>query len=103
MINEFKNNGIEILDVFFCPHTPEDKCSCRKPKPDMILQASQKHNIDLSNSWMIGDKTSDINAALNAGIKNTILITSEYSKSSDEAKTKNIIENIIETKNIIKY
>lgn len=102
MIEEFKNNDIEILDVFYCPHTPDENCECRKPKPGMILQASQKYNIDLANSWMIGDKISDINCALNAGIKNTILINSEYINILNEVTTKNIIKNIIEAKNIIK-
>jgi len=102
MIEEFKNNDIEILDVFYCPHTPDENCECRKPKPGMILQASQKYNIDLANSWMIGDKISDINCALNAGIKNTILINSEYINTLNEVTTKNIIKNIIEAKNIIK-
>ena len=102
MIEEFKNNDIEILDVFYCPHTPDENCECRKPKPGMILQASQKYNIDLANSWMIGDKISDINCALNAGINNTILINSEYINTLNEVTTKNIIKNIIEAKNIIK-
>ena len=102
MLNEFKKNGIKILDVFYCPHTPNENCSCRKPKPGMILQANDKHNIDFENSWLIGDKISDINAGINAGIKNTILITSEYLKKTDEINTQHIIKNIIETKNIIK-
>ncbi|WP_122892789.1 D-glycero-beta-D-manno-heptose 1,7-bisphosphate 7-phosphatase [Arcobacter peruensis] len=102
MIKEFKNNKIEILDVFFCPHTPNDNCFCRKPKHGMITQACQKYDIDLNTSWMIGDKISDIDMAFNAGIKNSILISSQYSYNIDDLKTKNIIEDIIETKNIIK-
>lgn len=102
MINEFKQNDINILDLFYCPHSPNDNCSCRKPKPGMILQANDKYNIDLENSWLIGDKVSDINAGINAGIKNTILITSEYYKETDEINTQYIVKNIIETKNIIK-
>lgn len=64
-----------IDDFFYCPHLPglrEDntkfECSCRKPKPGMILSAQLKWNIDLKNSWLIGDKESDILSGINAGI-----------------------------------
>jgi len=102
MLNKFKSNSINILDIFYCPHIPEDKCTCRKPEPGMIIQACDKYDIDLDNSWMIGDKISDIDLAYNAGIKNSILISSEYNTNKDFLKTKNIIKNIIEAKNIIK-
>lgn len=102
MLNEFKQNDINILDLFYCPHSPNDNCSCRKPKPGMILQANNKYNIDLKNSWLIGDKISDVEAGINAGIKNTILITNEYYKETNNINTQHIIHNIIETKNIIK-
>ena len=102
MLNKFKMNKINILDIFYCPHTPKDNCNCRKPKSGMIIQACEKYDIDLANSWMIGDKISDIDLAFNAGIKNSILISSEYIKSKENLKTKYIIKNIIEAKNIIK-
>ena len=102
MLNQFKKNKIEILDIFYCPHSPEDNCDCRKPKPGMIEKACEKYDIDLDNSWMIGDKESDIELAFNARIVNSILISSEYNYQIKSLKTKNIIKNIIETKNIIK-
>lgn len=102
MITEFNKNEIEIIDVFYCPHTPDDNCDCRKPKPGMINKACEKYEIDLENSWMIGDKVSDMEVALNANISNRILITSEYIDNNKDLKTKNIITSIEETKNIIK-
>lgn len=102
MIEEFKNNNIDILDVFYCPHEPNDNCECRKPKPGMINEACKKYEIDLNNSWMIGDKPSDIEVAFNAGISNSILINSEYANNKDEIKTNNIVTTIEETINIIK-
>ena len=102
MIDEFKRNEINIIDVFYCPHTPDDNCDCRKPKPGMINQACKKHAIDLQNSWMIGDKISDMEVALNANIQNRILITSEYIDTNKDLKTNNIISSIEESKNIIK-
>lgn len=74
MIKEFNKNGIEILKVYFCPHAPDENCECRKPKIGMITQALNDFNIDLQNSWLIGDKTTDIQTAINANIPNRILI-----------------------------
>ena len=78
MLNQFENKGIKILDTFYCPHGPNSTCECRKPKPGMLLEATIKHNIDLENSWMIGDKELDIEAAEAAGIHNTILVRSGH-------------------------
>jgi D-glycero-D-manno-heptose 1,7-bisphosphate phosphatase len=74
MLNEFKKNSIDILDVFYCPHTPGDNCNCRKPKIGMFEQAIKKYTIDLENSIMIGDKNSDMVFAKNSGIKKKILV-----------------------------
>ena len=98
MIKEFNKNGIEILKVYFCPHTPDENCNCRKPKIGMIQQSLNDFNIDLENSWLIGDKKSDIETAINANISNKILI-SQYKKNSELL---NIASNLIDTINIIK-
>ncbi|BCD67616.1 D-glycero-beta-D-manno-heptose 1,7-bisphosphate 7-phosphatase [Nitratiruptor sp. YY09-18] len=74
MLQNLRDEGITIDGVYFCPHHPDEKCSCRKPAPGMIMQAAKEHEIDLSSSWLIGDKMSDIEAAKNAGIPNTILL-----------------------------
>jgi len=74
MIQEFEKKGILIKKVFYCPHKPEDKCSCRKPETGMIEQALQEFDIDLAHSWMIGDKQSDIDLAHHAKIANCIAI-----------------------------
>ena len=74
MISEFNKNGVEILKVYFCPHSPTQECDCRKPKIGMITQSLNDFSIDLQNSWLIGDKTSDIETAINANIPNKILI-----------------------------
>jgi D-glycero-D-manno-heptose 1,7-bisphosphate phosphatase len=73
---EFLKRGIVIEDVSFCPHHPDidGECECRKPKPGMILNLAKKYNIDLKNTLMIGDKQSDIDAAVRAGVGETVLI-----------------------------
>ena len=74
MIERFAERKIKIKDVFFCPHAPEDQCRCRKPNTGMIESAVIAHNIDLSRSWMIGDKLSDVQLARNSGISKAIFI-----------------------------
>ncbi len=71
------------LDAFYyCPHHPDAKikayrieCDCRKPKPGMLLKASQDLNIDLTQSFMIGDRLSDIMAGQKAGCKAIHVLT----------------------------
>ena len=82
-----KEVGIGIDKFYFCPHHPNANlekyrilCNCRKPSPGLILQAAKEFDIDLSKSWMIGDRTSDVATGKNAGCK-TILIEKEYSKN----------------------
>lgn len=62
---------------YYCPHHPEfgenRDCACRKPSPGLIFQAQQDWGIDLSRSWMIGDKMSDIEAGEIAGVKSMLV------------------------------
>lgn len=82
------NERAYLDKIYFCPHHPEKgfagelpelkvDCDCRKPKPGMLLQAARDLNIDLSNSWMIGDSLSDIEAGRRAGC-NAILLNKDF-------------------------
>src|SRR5215467_7993050 len=53
--------------IYFCPHAPETECDCRKPRPGMLLQAKRDLNLDLSHSFMIGDRYVDVETARAAG------------------------------------
>jgi D-glycero-D-manno-heptose 1,7-bisphosphate phosphatase len=66
--------GVDITDVFHCPHEPEASCVCRKPQAGLFLQAFQHYSIDSNNSIMVGDKLSDMAAAEAAGIKKRYLV-----------------------------
>ena len=66
--------GIEIDCFAICPHRPDENCSCRKPKPELILGTAKAFEIDLSQSYMVGDRTSDYEAGLNAGVRKSFLI-----------------------------
>jgi D-glycero-D-manno-heptose 1,7-bisphosphate phosphatase len=84
METDLGRHGAYIDDLFYCPHHPDKgfpgerpefkiDCDCRKPKPGMILQAAQKYNIDLSQSYMVGDDMRDVSAGKAAGCKTVFL------------------------------
>jgi D-glycero-D-manno-heptose 1,7-bisphosphate phosphatase len=101
MLKQFKEKGITILDIFHCPHGPDSTCDCRKPKPGMFLKAKSKYNIDMTKSWMIGDKEVDIQAANAAGIQNTILVRSGHLINESNSKAKHILDSIQQSKELI--
>lgn len=79
------NSGGRVDGLYLCPHTPEENCECRKPRPGMLLQAQRELNIDLSNSWMIGDALTDLQAGEAAGVKKTMLVlTGRGAKQAQE-------------------
>ncbi len=82
MNNELNKFGIIIDDEYYCKHSPDDKCDCRKPKPKMINDPVKKHNIDVEKSYFIGDKTSDIQAGKNAGLKTILVQTGKGGKDN---------------------
>lgn len=85
--------GAYLDDIFYCPHHPHKgyageipelkiDCECRKPKIGMIKKAAEKYNIDLSQSWYIGDTTIDVQTGRNAGMKTILVQTGESGKDN---------------------
>lgn len=66
-------------DIFVCHHTRDENCACKKPKPGMLLDAAKKWNIDLAQSYMVGDTESDMKAARAAGVA-SVLLRAPYNK-----------------------
>jgi len=73
MIAEIERCGGKIKAVYFCPHKPDDGCDCRKPKPGMLLRAAREYGIELTKSYLIGDKITDIQTGAQVGCT-TILV-----------------------------
>jgi D-glycero-D-manno-heptose 1,7-bisphosphate phosphatase len=73
MVDHIKRSGGRIDDVYFCPHRPEEGCSCRKPATGMLENAAVRYSLDLKNSWMVGDNITDIQMGKSAGC-HTILV-----------------------------
>ena len=101
MIDRFRDNGIEILDVFHCPHDSKSNCECRKPKPGMFIEAQIKYDIDMEKSWMIGDKEADICAANSAGIKKTILVQSGHKNDKTSSNAQFFLHSIKKANTVI--
>lgn len=89
---------INIDAVYHCPHAPEEQCACRKPKSGMFEEAIRAFDIDVKTSWMIGDKSTDMQAAQGVGIDNTILLSQVC-----EGGAKYCVNLILDTINLIQH
>jgi len=78
-INNHLLNHLPLDGIYTCYHDTPDQCDCRKPRPGMLLRAAAEHGVKLSDSFMVGDRGSDIAAGLAAGCR-TILIERPYSR-----------------------
>jgi D-glycero-D-manno-heptose 1,7-bisphosphate phosphatase len=68
-----RDRGIDILDVYICPHHPDDQCDCRKPAPGMLFRAAREHAFQIARSVYIGDDPRDAVAAHNAGCPSVLV------------------------------
>lgn len=69
MLKQLKKSGVRIDKVYFCPHHPDDRCECRKPKIGMIRKAVEEYRIRLDKSWMIGDDEKDVITGRESNVK----------------------------------
>ena len=98
-INDYIKDQLNLDDVFCCFHDNKDNCSCRKPKPGMLLKAKKKWKIDMKNSYFIGDRRKDILAGKKAGCKN-IFINYNYNEKLPSKKDCKYLKSI---KDVINY
>jgi len=83
-----------ITEIMVCPHDDKDNCSCRKPKPGMILKLSKKYGIDLKKSFVVGDDEKDMKVGKNAGCF-CVLIDTTYNKPLKEKfRVKNLLSAV---------
>ncbi len=99
--------GAYLDTIYYCPHHPHKgyegevpelkiECDCRKPKPGMLLKAAQDFNIDLANSWMIGDGENDIKAGRAAKCKTALIGTEDFGQNLSAPTLMDAVEMIIE-------
>jgi D-glycero-D-manno-heptose 1,7-bisphosphate phosphatase len=82
MTDELKASGATLDAIYYCAHHPlvgeppyRLDCDCRKPKPGLLLRAAREFDIDLSQSWMVGDRYSDIELGANAGVRSALVLS----------------------------
>lgn len=82
LVSELANFDARLDGIYYCPHHPSAgeppyraNCDCRKPKPGLIYKAAQEHEIDISKSFMVGDKYTDVELAQRIGIKGVMVMT----------------------------
>ena len=113
METDLGKEGAFLNDVFFCPHHPHKgykgeiselkiDCDCRKPKIGMLQMAAVKYNIDLTQSWYVGDTTMDIQTGINAGMRTVLVKTGEAGQDGKyDAIPTAVKENLLETADYI--
>ena len=75
MTQQLKAAGAHVDGVYYCPHTGNDGCDCRKPKPGMLEHAAREHRLDLSRSFVVGDRYGDIELARRVGSRGILVRT----------------------------
>ncbi|MEA5535459.1 HAD family hydrolase [Crocosphaera sp. XPORK-15E] len=103
---EYAKFGVQFADIFLCPHHPQDNCLCRKPSPQMLINASKKHQISLSQSFFIGDAPSDVECAIKAECQPVLVLTGRgqetLSKLSEYSTRIEVFEGLRDTVKLIK-
>jgi D-glycero-D-manno-heptose 1,7-bisphosphate phosphatase len=98
---ELARHNAKLDAIYFCPHQPETGCDCRKPRPGMLFRAQDELGIDLSGSYVIGDRYLDVDVAHAAGTKSVLVMTgngrTELEKYSYLPQQPNFVaENLLE-------
>ena len=99
-----QDRGVDIDGVYYCPHDPlVDDCECRKPNPGMIQTAAKELKIDIANSYMVGDRVSDLLSGKKAGVRKTVLVkTGDAITEEALAQADWVIDSLADLPNKIK-
>jgi heptosyltransferase-2 len=89
-----EKHGLE--GFYYCPHHPDENCSCRKPEPEMLLRARADHRIDLKSSYMVGDNEKDMLVARAGGAKAVLVRTGKFQESPNADFTANGLKEAVE-------
>jgi D-glycero-D-manno-heptose 1,7-bisphosphate phosphatase len=75
MVRDIEAAGGRVDQVMYCPHRPDERCACRKPQPGLLLKAKVELELDLSQSYLIGDAKTDMQAARAVGCRRYLVLT----------------------------
>ncbi len=98
-----EQKGGEITTIYFCPHSPDDNCECRKPKPGLLNNFAKDYNQSLADIYFVGDKLADAQAAIAAGAKPILVKTGKGRKtlSTNPEFSHPIFENLYDAAKFI--
>jgi histidinol-phosphate phosphatase family protein len=100
--SELEQVGVSLRAIYYCPHLPEDGCSCRKPRPGLLLKAASELDLDLKTCFMIGDRELDLLAGRAAGT-HTILVSNKERGELTEMKPSAdyVVKDLVEAASVI--
>jgi len=81
MVRAIQRNGGFITGIYYCPHHPDDRCTCRKPRTGLLKKAAREMNLDLKKGIFIGDSLKDIQAGKSAGCRTILVLTGQGEKT----------------------
>jgi D-glycero-D-manno-heptose 1,7-bisphosphate phosphatase len=94
--------GAHLDGIYTCPHGPADGCACRKPQPTLMEQAARDLDLELSRSYLVGDRYTDIQTAANAGVKGILVLTGygrgeyEYLRAAQSVQPVHVAPDLLE-------
>jgi D-glycero-D-manno-heptose 1,7-bisphosphate phosphatase len=93
---KFLEHGVKISATYCCPHHPDfsGECACRKPSPGLLKTARNDFNIDMASSIFLGDKESDIEAGIGAGVGKNVLVRSGHKINKISTQANAILDSI---------
>src|SRR6266699_1493072 len=95
VVNEFARAGVRFAKIYVAPEAPDQPSHGRKPSPQFLFDARDEFGIDLSQSYLIGDKLTDLECGWNAGVNKCILVRTGYGAGVEKEAVKNIHEAIV--------
>jgi D-glycero-D-manno-heptose 1,7-bisphosphate phosphatase len=91
--------GGRLDDIYICPHRPDENCRCRKPRPGLLYQARDEHNLDLAASYLVGDAITDVELAQSVGCRPILVLTGRGAShlshlTAEQRRITHIAENL---------
>jgi D-glycero-D-manno-heptose 1,7-bisphosphate phosphatase len=93
--DEFASDGIQFEKIYIAPEAPDQPSRGRKPSPQFLFDARDEFGLDLAQSFMVGDKTIDLESGWNAGVKKSILVRTGYGAEVERSETEKISRAVV--------
>ncbi len=97
-----KRHDLDLLDILYCPHQDHHQCACRKPKPGLLQEAARRHGLDLSRSWMIGDRPGDVEAGRRAGCRTILVASAAMRGAGEDCRVENMLALAVVLKHLLR-